>query len=80
MMKTTHIGWATRPDGYNGHTAVAQLVYDPETRKLLEVHSTGFHRSPALPMDIYDSSEATYLLRNHPESKRFYSSIHTLLI
>jgi len=66
-MKSIYIGSYTRPDGYFGDKATVNLCL--VSNKLIEVHSSGYHRSPFLEMDIQDELEAEWLINNHPNSK-----------
>lgn len=64
---------ATRPEGYNGQIVAVEFAFDYETGKTLEVHSSGYHTS-CVPKAA-DTSEALWLIENHPTSKRLYSNV-----
>ena len=59
-------------DGYNGHTITLGIAFDEESGKLVEVHDGGCHPSAVLPMDIADLPEAKWLVKNHPQAKKYY--------
>lgn len=72
-MRSTYIGSATRPNGYFGDTVRVYLVFD--NGYLCEVHPCGYHKSPVLPMQFQDYTEAAAYIGFNPDAKRFYSDV-----
>ena len=54
------------PDGYFGKTAQVEFAYDAESGKTLAVWSGGYFVYSTPP--AIDSTEAYWLLNNHPSS------------
>jgi len=73
MKRTHYIGSATRPEGYFGDTVRVYLVFD--NGYLCEVHKHGYHKSPVLPMQFADYTEAAAYIGFNPEAKEFYSDV-----
>lgn len=72
-MRTQYIGSANRPNGYFGEKIRVFLVFD--NGYLCEVHKYGYHRSPVLPMQFQDYTEASAYIDFNPEAKEFYSDV-----
>ena len=57
------------PGGYFGDRAQVDFSLEPETGKILIIHSCGFYTAPIPPASSV--SEAIWLLVNHPNARDY---------
>jgi len=73
-MKAIYLGAYSVPDGCFGDrtTAHVVLVQEGEACCVCHVFPFGWLRSPFLPMDIANESEARWLIKNSYNGKKYY--------
>ena len=62
----------TVPDGYSGDRASVSFAYEPHSKKILILCSSGYYgyHTSVLPLST-DLEEARWIIRNHPSAKHF---------
>ena len=65
---------ARRQEGFNGKKVNVYLSFVRGT--ILEMTDSGLHQCPVYPNKEENINSAKWLVKNHPEYKRFYSNVH----
>ena len=60
-------------DGYNGHKTDVKLGF--MGKRILIVHNSGYFLEPYFCGDIQDLTEAKWLVKNHPNFKRYLKNL-----
>lgn len=74
-MKTEYLGQWLLPNGYNYPQIPIHVVWDPETKCILHVVPTGFHKSAPLPMEFESAAEALWNIQTHPMGRLYYGEM-----